>query len=51
MRPLREVPAMSTNRSRGNESTATCEVLGFTRHIMIVSLRSPRLLRSPNAGA
>ena len=51
MRPLRDVPAISTNRSRGNERTATCDVLGLTRHIMIVSLRSPRPLRSPNAGA
>src|SRR6056297_3338596 len=42
---------MSTKRSRGNDSTATCEVLGLTRHIMMVSLRSPRLLRSPKAGA
>ena len=51
MRCWLDRPAMLTHRSRGNDKTATCDVAGLTRHIMIVSLRSPRLDRSPNAPA
>ncbi len=51
MRCWPDRPAIVTHRSRGNDSTATCEVAGLTRHIMIVSLRSPRLDRSPKAPA
>src|SRR6188508_892396 len=51
MRCWLDRPAIVTHRSRGNDSTATCDVAGLTRHIMIVSLRSPMFERSPNAGA
>ena len=51
MRCWLDRPAIVTHRSRGNDRTATCEVAGSTRHTMIVSLRSPRLDRSPNAPA
>src|SRR6187549_2435428 len=51
MRCWLDRPAIVTHRSRGNDSTATCDVAGLTRHIMIVSLRSPRLDRSPKAPA
>ena len=43
MRCWLDRPAIVTHRSRGNDSTATCDVAGLTRHIMIVSLRSPRV--------
>ena len=44
-------PAMVTHRSRGNDSTAARSVDGSRRMIMIVSLRSPMISRSPNPPA
>ena len=43
----RVVPAMSTHKSLGNESIAARFELGSMRMIMIVSLRSPKFVRSP----
>src|SRR5215203_3118544 len=51
MRSWPDRPSTVTHRSRGNDKTATSDVAGLIRHIMIVSLRSPMFERSPNAGA
>ena len=47
IRFCRVVPAIFTHKSLGNERIAARFELGSIRIIMIVSLRSPRLERSP----
>jgi len=51
IRDMLPVSAISTHRSRGNDSTAARLAAGSTRMIMIVSLRSPIDSRSPNPPA
>ena len=51
MRERDFLPAIFTQRSRGNESTAPALVVGSSRRIMMVSARSPKPLRLPKADA